>query len=58
MEPPSLGEIQGSAEKTPQFGRGIASGGERVVEQRCMCRFQFTPWRGQENIEPLLLRSL
>ena len=48
--------IQGAAERTPQFGRGIASGGECVVEQRCMSRFQFTPWRGRENIEPLLLR--
>jgi len=31
---------------------------ERVVEQRCKCRFQCTPWRGWENIEPLLLRRL
>jgi len=23
-------ELQGAAERTPQFGRGIASGGERV----------------------------
>jgi predicted transcriptional regulator len=50
--------LQGVAERTPRFGRGIASGGERVVEQRCTCRFQCTPWRGQENIELLLLRSL
>ena len=47
--------IQGAAEITPRFGRGIALGGERVVEQWCTCRFQFTPRRGWENIEPLLL---
>ena len=51
-------------ERIPLFGRGIASvgsaysGGERVVEQRCTCRFQCTPWRGRENIDPLFLRSL
>jgi len=50
--------LQGSAERNPRFGRGIDSGWERVVKQRCTCRFQCTPWRGQENIEPLLLRSL
>ena len=38
--------IQGAAERTPRFGRGIASGGEHVIEQRCTCRFQCTPWRG------------
>jgi len=42
--------LQDAAERTPRFGRGIASGGERVVEQRCTCRFQCTPWRGWENI--------
>ena len=52
--------VQGAAERTPRFGRVIASGGERdqwcreVIKQRC--RFQCTPWRGWENIEPLLLR--
>ena len=40
-----------------RVGRAF-SGGERVVEQRCTCRFQCTPWRGRENTEPLLLRSL
>jgi hypothetical protein len=50
--------IQSVAERTPRFGSGIASGGERIVEQQCTCRFQCTPWRGWENIEPLLLRSL
>jgi len=25
-----VGNVQGAAERTPQFGRGIASGGERV----------------------------
>ena len=52
------GFIQDAAERTPRLGRVIASGGERVVEQRCTCRFQCTPWCGWENIEPLLLRSL
>jgi hypothetical protein len=51
-------QIQGAAERMPRFGRGIASGWERVVEQRCTCRFQCTPWRGRENSERLLLRSL
>ena len=50
--------IQDAAERTPRFGRVIASGGKRVVEQRCTCRFQCRPWCGWENIEPLLLRSL
>ena len=50
--------VQGAAERTPRFGRGIASDGECVVEQRCTCRFQCTPWRGWENIKPLLFRSL
>jgi hypothetical protein len=50
--------VQGAAERTPRFGRGIASGGERVVERRCTCRFQCTPWRGRENNEPLVLRRL
>jgi hypothetical protein len=50
--------VQGAAERTPRFESGIASGGERVVEQRCTCRFQCTPWCDRENIEPLLLRSL
>ena len=50
--------VQDAAERTPLFGRGIASGGEGIVEQRYTCRFQCTPWRGRENIGPLLLRSL
>jgi len=55
--------IQDAAERTPLFGWVIASGGgayssgDYVVEQRCTCRFQYIPWCGRENIEPLLLRS-
>ena len=42
--------IQGAAERTPRFGRGIASDGERVVEQRCTCRFQYTmAWLGEHR---------
>jgi len=41
--------IQGAAERTPRFGRGIASGGEHV---------QWWGARRRTAVEPLLLRSL
>ena len=44
--------------KTPIWEGRAYSGWELVVEQRCTCRFQCTPWHGWVNIEPLLLRSL
>ena len=56
--------IQFAAERTPRFGRVIASGGDRVpwwgARRRTAVYMPFAvyTWRGFEKIEPLLLRSL